>query len=258
MEQDRKIVIGHVKKNESISDQIFEMTIESEIESCSPGQFVNVYLDDKSMLLPRPISICEHSGNTLTIVYRISGKGTKCLSEYKAGSSVKISTPLGNGYQLEKNIAGKRVALVAGGIGIPPMVELAKVLKEKRAEVNVFFGFASNPFLLDKIAGSSDFLSIATEDGSSGFTGNIVDLVSQAASFDEYYACGPKGMLRALSTYVERVDRNVQVSLEERMGCGYGACVGCACKIREGERVLYKSVCKHGPVFCGKDVVWDE
>jgi len=136
---------------------------------------------------------------------------------------------------------------------------LAKVLKERNAVLNVFLGFQSQTFLFNKLKELSENIFIATDDGSFGFHGNVVELLRKSATvYDEYFACGPKVMLKALSEYASNIERNVQVSIEERMGCGYGACVGCSCKIRGNGVVLRKSVCKHGPVFSGKDVVWDE
>jgi len=266
--QDYKIVIGKVKKNVSLAEGIYEMVIETgtkanaEAEAYKafiPGQFVNIYLDDKSMLLPRPISICDAGGGSVTVVYKAVGQGTKYLSAYHENQKIRLSTPLGNGYHIAEDYMGKRVALVAGGIGIPPMIGLAKTLKERNADVNVFVGFQSQMFLVDKLEKLCENIFIATDDGSFGFYGNVLELLkSKNDIYDEYFSCGPKAMLKALSGHTLEVERNVQVSIEERMGCGYGACVGCSCKIREGGVVLRKSVCKHGPVFPGKDVVWDE
>ena len=260
MSPDKKIITGTVKGNTGIAAGIFEMRIKAGgIDDFIPGQFINIYLDDKSMLLPRPISISEADDNSLTIVYKIVGKGTGCLSGYGAGSRVKISSPLGNGYSLRENYAGGKTALVAGGVGIPPMIGLARELKKRGAEVYAFLGFQSETFLVEKLKPLCADVSIATDDGSAGFHGNVVELLgSGGAIYDEYFACGPKVMLKALCGYIEKVERNVQVSMEERMGCGYGACVGCTCKITEENRIKRKRVCIDGPVFSGKDVVWDE
>jgi len=258
--QDCKVVTGFVKKNVALAKDIYEMVIETGVCSAFvPGQFINIYLDDKSMLLPRPISISDAEANSVTIVYKIAGQGTKSLSAYHKGQEIRLSTLLGNGYDLAKDYTGKRIALVAGGIGIPPMVGLAKTLKARNAEINIFLGFQSQTFLVDQLNQLCENVFIATDDGNQGFHGNVLELMKRNGHvYDEYFSCGPKVMLKALSLYTLELGRNVQVSVEERMGCGYGACVGCSCNIRENEAVVKKSVCKHGPVFLGKDVVWDE
>jgi dihydroorotate dehydrogenase electron transfer subunit len=270
--QEHKIVTGIVRKNAELADEIFEMRIGTDAcKNFVPGQFINIYLDDKSMLLPRPISICSAESDSVTIIYKVVGQGTKHLAVYSEKQKVKISTPLGNGYNIEENYGGKTLALVAGGIGIPPMIGLAQALKERNANVSSFLGFQSQRFLVDEFKKLCDDVFISTDDGSFGFHGNVIELLKDNAKtacavnstanskiYDEYFSCGPKVMLKALSEYTTSIGRNVQVSIEERMGCGYGACVGCACNIKENGTVAKKSVCKDGPVFSGKDVVWDE
>jgi len=259
IEPDLKIVTGIVTRNFRIAEGIYEMTVGTDVcKTFIPGQFINIYLDDKSMLLPRPISICEASADNVTIIYRTAGKGTEQLSNYSAGRQIRISTPLGNGYNIKEDYTGKQAALLAGGIGIPPMVALAKALKEKNASVNIFLGFQSEVFLTDKFGKVSDSLFFSTEGGNAGFHGNVVELLRGNGSvYDEYFACGPEGMLKALCGYAAEAERDIQVSVEERMGCGYGACLGCSCRIREGAEIVRKSVCKHGPVFFGKELVWN-
>jgi len=264
---EHKILNGRVKGNVALADGIYEMVIDVKEAGAKPdafgsfasGQFINIYLDDKSLLLPRPISISEGDAGSVTIVYKTVGQGTKYLSNYKVNQNIRLSLPLGNGYNLAEDYSGKKIALVAGGIGIPPMIGLAKSLKKRNADVDIFLGFQAQTFLTDKLEKLCNNIFIATDDGSFGFHGNSVSLLKQSdVVYDEYFSCGPKAMLKALSEYAESVLRNVQVSIEERMGCGYGACVGCVCNIRENGKVARKSVCKHGPVFDGKDVVWDE
>jgi len=250
---------GTVKKNNRIAEGIFEMLIETEAcKNFIPGQFINVYLDDKSKLLPRPISISEGSENSVTIIYKIAGKGTEYLSAYQESQPIKISEPLGNGYDLKEDYAGKSVALVAGGIGIPPMVGLAKILQSRKANVDVFLGYQSEVFITSKFEGNSRNVFISTDDGSVGFHGSVVEkLKADGRIYDEYFACGPKGMLKSLNEYTAKIEYNVQMSVEERMGCGYGACFGCSCKIKEDDKIVRKRVCKHGPVFSGKELVWE-
>jgi len=258
MERDLEITTGVVKRNTVIAKGVHEMIIETEAcKTFIPGQFVNIYLDDKSMLLPRPISISDTENGLMTIVFKIAGKGTLCLSAYTENHLIKLSVPLGNGFSLEDDYKNKRVAAVAGGIGIPPMVGLAKRLAGRNAAFDIFLGFQSEVFLTDKFKEFTSNIYIATDDGSFGFNGNVVSMLKESGVYDEYFACGPKAMLKALCEYTIKVERNIQVSVEERMGCGYGACLGCSCKIREGSDVVRKSVCKHGPVFMGKEVVWD-
>ena len=275
MEQDRKVVTGIVAGNNRIAGGnagynargsaggsaggIYEMVIKTDVcKDFIAGQFINIYLNDRSMLLPRPISISEASAENVTIVYRTVGKGTELLAAYSAGERVRMSSPLGNGFSLKEDYSGKHLALVAGGIGLPPMIGLAGVLKKRNASVNVFLGFQSEVFLTAKFEQTACCLSFSTEDGSAGFHGNVVELLMENNSiYDEYFACGPRGMLKALCDYTAKTERGVQVSLEERMGCGYGACLGCSCDVKEGAKAVKKSVCKHGPVFAGNEVAWD-
>ena len=253
-----EIVSGAVKRNTKIAEGVYELVIGS--SACAayiPGQFVNIYLDDKSMLLPRPISICDAGSGNITLVYKVAGKGTGYLSEYSEKRPIKFSTPLGNGYCINEDYSGRHIALVAGGIGIPPMIGLAKTLNERNANVNVFLGYQSEVFLAHKLKEFSGKVSISTDDGNFGYRGNVVDMLKGSSIYDEYFACGPKGMLKALSGYAKNIDREIQVSVEERMGCGYGACFGCSCKISDEGESVRKLVCKDGPVFWGRDLLWE-
>lgn len=280
----KKILTGKILSNDKIANDIYRMNIENEeIGKVKPGQFINIYLDDKSLLLPRPISICDASENSIVIVYRVVGKGTNALSKYKEGDEVRVSTPLGNGYFVDgikyeaefenhrriesiskvENYKGKKVAVVGGGIGVPPMVLLAKELKVKGANVIAAVGFQEEPFLIEELKKHCEEVYIATDNGSVGFHGNAVQMIKDKdINADEYFSCGPKIMLRVLSEFCKEKNVPCQVSLEERMGCGYGACVGCTCKIKvktdNGIEIQQRRVCKHGPVFFGEEVVWDE
>ena len=258
--ESNKITTGKIIKNTALAKDIFELVIETSLcENFIPGQFINIYLDDKSRLLPRPISICGADSEAVCVVYKTVGEGTKILSEYTIGKELKISSALGNGYTLKKKYFGKKVALVAGGIGLPPTIGLCEALHKRNAKIDVFLGFQSEIFLCDRFERFCENMFVATDDGSFGFHGNVIDLLKQTDnSYVEYFSCGPKKMLVALSGYASSLSLDAQVSVEERMGCGFGACVGCACKVVENGEVTYKSVCKHGPVFFGKDVVWDE
>jgi len=272
-EPENVIVIGRVLRNESIAKGIYKMTIGGEkllkiCKKAKAGQFINMYLKDKSTLLPRPISICLIEAESLDIVYKVIGKGTEELSRYKNGEDIKISSGLGNGYMLDgkdknskwiQSNRKKECVLVGGGVGIPPLVQLAKELKNRQASVTIILGFQEEPFLVEEAEKYCDRLYIATENGETGYYGNVVQLIKEKMILgDEFYSCGPKPMLKALARYCKDIDVPVQVSLEERMGCGYGACIGCTCKtIKDGETVL-KAVCKDGPVFLAKEVLWDE
>lgn len=271
----KKIFIGKVLCNDEIAKDIFKVQIEIDCPvQIKPGQFVNIYLEDKSLLLPRPVSICDEElqgeKNTLvTLVYRVVGKGTAILSKYRQGDNIQISSPLGNGYFTEgrelggmiEDYRGKRVIVVGGGIGVPPMVLLSKKLKEKGAEVIAAVGFQEEPFLINELDKHCSTVHVATDNGAYGYRGNAVQMIKEKAlTADEFFSCGPKIMLEVLSEYAVEKGIPCQVSLEERMGCGYGACVGCTCKIKvkteNGIEIQQKGVCKHGPVFFGEEVLW--
>jgi len=272
-EPENVIVVGKVIHHEAMAKDIYKMTIGGEklLKICGQakaGQFINVYLKDKSTLLPRPISICQIDAESLDIVYKVVGKGTEGLSHYKEGEDIKISSGLGNGYALDdhdENRAWKQsgrkkeCVLVGGGVGIPPLIKLAKELKGRQANVTVVLGFQEEPFLVEEAEKYCDRIYIASEKGTKGYHGNVVQLLKEKGILgDEFYSCGPKPMLKALVEHCIEIDVPVQVSLEERMGCGYGACVGCTCKIVENGETVQKAVCKDGPVFLGEEVVWDE
>ena len=251
----KKVVCGQILSNEMIEKDVYKMVIcqEEAAKSALPGQFVNLYTKSESMLLPRPISICEIGEDTLTLVYGVVGKGTQEFSSYKAGDAIKLTTALGNGFT---PVEAKVHILVGGGIGVPPLVELAKHLEGEKIAV---IGFREAPFLHDRLEALGVKVYVATDSGAYGFKGNVVELMEEKGLVgDYYYSCGPKPMLRALAAFCKAKGKPVQVSLEERMGCGYGACVGCVCKTQAANEIGYeqKKVCKDGPVFLGSEVVW--
>lgn len=261
MEQ-KNIVLARVLENECIAEKVYQMTLESvEVAtSAKCGQFVNLYMKNESLLLPRPISICWIDGAKLTLVYGVVGKGTQELSTYGVGDAVKVSMPRGNGYDLETVKEGQTALLAGGGIGVPPLLELTYALTQKGVQVTAVIGFQEEAFLMKPLIKAGANLYVATDSGASGFHGNVVDLMKQEKlTADAYFACGPKPMLKALTEYVLQQGSDLQVSMEERMGCGYGACVGCVCTIRDKESgsLVRKKVCKDGPVFWGSEVVWD-
>ena len=275
----KQIVDGEVLHHQLLSEDIFQLDIYAPevAEDVRAGQFVNVYLKDKSMLLPRPISICRREGKAVTLVYRIVGTGTALLAKYQKGDSIRISTGLGNGFYVDPVVEkSETIALVGGGLGVPPMLGLAEEIRgrmDASGKLIAILGFMEKPFLTERFGAFCDEVWIATDTGSAGFRGNVLDLIRERGiSADYYLACGPKPMLRALTEYCGQKRVPLQLSLEERMGCGYGACVGCVCKTRPVESkpekqedpendnggIRLKKVCKDGPVFFGNEVVWDE
>lgn len=217
-----------------------------------PGQFVSVYCNDKSKLLPRPISICEinKEAGTLRFVFRIVGDGTRELATLHINDTIDILGPLGNGFHLE----GKKAILIGGGIGIPPMLELAKQLN---CEKHIVLGYRDEVFLNEEFLPYGS-VTVSTEDGSMGTKGNVIDAIrEEAIDGDIIFACGPTPMLRGVKAYAEENNIIAQLSMEERMACGVGACLACVCKSKEKDHhtnVNNKRICKDGPVFYAEEV----
>ena len=241
-------------RQEKIGTGIYSMWIRTEqvAEHAKAGQFVSVYCNDGSRLLPRPISICEinKEEKTLRLVYRVAGKGTGEFSAMKAGETLHIVGPLGNGFPKKE----KKAFLIGGGIGIPPMLQLAKELD---CEKQIVLGYRDELFLLDEFQKQGE-VYLATEDGSAGTKGNVLDAIrANALTADMIYACGPTPMLRALKTYAAENGIECWISMEERMACGIGACLACVCKSKEKDahsNVNNKRICKEGPVFLAEEV----
>lgn len=258
----KKKCVGVVRSAQELAVDVFDLWIETEIaKDAKPGQFVGVFTSKESTLLPRPISICEvdKEKTAIRIVYRVVGKGTAEFSHYKAGRRVWLLGVLGNGYPL-KEAEGKHCLLLGGGIGIPPLVELAKQLREQdeTAKITVSVGYRSDDlFLTEELSQYADVL-IATEDGSVGTKGNVMDAVKENnITPDIIYSCGPMPMLKAIKTYAEEKDIPAYISLEERMACGVGACLGCVCKTTHKDHhshVNNARICTDGPVFEAKEV----
>ena len=257
--KERAAVVSQTKLTEDICDLRLKVSFAGE---CRPGQFVSVMREDKSCLMPRPISICEAGDGMIRLVYRIVGGGTEEFSCLGAGDSVTVIGPLGNTFPMEA-CAGRRVLLVGGGIGIPPMYNAGKCLVSREgdaAPAGVAFaaGYRSETYL-DKDMAAAAPLYIATEDGSCGTKGNVLDAIrQQGVVCDVMFACGPKPMLRALKTYADEQGIDLWVSLEEKMACGIGACLGCvgqSTDIDSHSHVRNKRICKDGPVFNSRDVV---
>ena len=220
-------------------------------ESAKPGQFVSLYSSDGSKMLPRPISICEIDREKgVRLVYRIAGKGTKEFAGMKAGESIEVMGPLGNGFTLE----GKKALLIGGGIGIPPMLELAKQLG---CEKQMVLGYRDITFLNEELEQFGK-VYVSTEDGSLGTKGNVIDAIKEnQLEADIIFACGPTPMLRGVKTYATEHGITAQLSMEERMACGIGACLGCVCQTKDIDHhsnVNNKRICKDGPVFYAEEV----
>lgn len=249
-----------VLSQEELAEGIYSLWLQAEktAAAAGPGQFISMFSSDASRLLPRPISLCEiePGSGRLRVVYRVAGAGTREFSQYSPGKTVDILGPLGNGFPLEK-AKGKRVFLIGGGIGIPPMLETAKQLK-KKAEIYSILGYRDSQMVLKSEFEACGPAVIATEDGSAGTKGNVLDAIREnGLRGDIIFACGPTPMLRALKAYAAEQQMECYISLEERMACGIGACLACVCKskdIDEHSHVHNKRICKEGPVFRAEEV----
>ena len=248
-----------VVSQEQLADGIFSMWIQTEAaKTARPGQFISMYTNDGSKLLPRPISICEIDTETskLRVVYRVTAEktGTEQFSKMKAGDTLPIIGPLGNGFPLEAG-KGKRAFLIGGGIGVPPILELAKQLD---CEKQIIMGYRDADTFLKEQFEENGTVYISTEDGSVGTKGNVMDAIREnGLEADIIYACGPTPMLRAIKQYAEEQGIECYISLEERMACGIGACLACVCQSKEKDHhsnVNNKRICKDGPVFLSTEV----
>ena len=250
-----------VVSQEEIGKDIFSLWLQTDqmAQYARPGQFLSLYTGNSSKLLPRPISICEidKENGRLRVVYRVTGPktGTEEFSKLKAGDIIPVIGPLGNGFPYEK-AEGKKVFLMGGGIGVPPILELAKQMDCEKKQIVVGYRDAQT-FLKEEFEQNGE-LYISTEDGSVGTKGNVMDAIREnALEADMIYACGPTPMLRAIKQYAEENGIECYISLEERMACGIGACLACVCKSKEKDahsNVNNKRICKDGPVFLSTEV----
>ncbi len=238
-----------IKENTALTDSVFKMVLEGDTSAITaPGQFVNIKLD--GLYLRRPISVCDVNGACLTIIYKTVGKGTEQMSRMGAGEQLDLLTGLGNGYDL--SLAGDRPVLLGGGVGVPPMYLLAKQLVQQGRKVSVVLGFntKSEVFYEKEFEALGCDVTVTTVDGSYGTQG-FVTTALENMEYSYFYTCGPEPMLKAV--YKASLTSG-QMSFEKRMGCGFGACMGCSCKTITG----YKRICKEGPVMKKEEILWED
>ncbi|MBE7052229.1 MAG: dihydroorotate dehydrogenase electron transfer subunit [Ruminococcaceae bacterium] len=235
-----------IKENIKIADGVFKMVLKGDTSHItSSGQFINIKLD--GLFLRRPISVYDYDSETVTIIYKVVGKGTEILSQMKDGT-LDILTGLGNGYTISSQT--KSALLLGGGVGVPPLYNLAKKLLESGKEVVAILGFNSKAdvFAEEEFKALGVKTIVTTADGSYGIKGFVTDAI-EGISYDEFYTCGPEPMLKAV---YDATTTTGQFSFEERMGCGFGACMGCSCKTKYGN----KRICKDGPVLVKEEIIW--
>ena len=248
---------AQIAAHNRLAQGIYALTLECDAATgAKPGQFVNVYLGDGSRILPRPISICEAFEGRMRLVYRVSGAGTEEISTYEPGGIIRITAPIGRGYPIDEIEKYDKVVLMGGGIGIPPMVFLCRLLDGR---CTVVLGYRdSETFLLNDFREYGAEVIIASDDGSVGVCGTVMDAMREAGvKPDVICGCGPKPMLRAIKQYASDSDIPAYISLEERMACGIGACLGCVTPTTETDahsHVRNARVCVDGPVFMASQV----
>ena len=233
-------------ENKKIAKDVYKIILRGDTSAIhNAGEFVNIQLD--GFYLRRPISVCDVEGDVLTLIYKVVGKGTEAMSKMSAGTQMQILTGLGNGYDL--SLSGDHPLLIGGGVGVPPMYLLAKRLLEQGKDVRVILGFntADEVFYEDEFRALGCAVTVTTVDGSRGVKGFVTDALPEEYSY--FYTCGPMPMFRALN---KAVKTEGQFSFEERMGCGFGACMGCSCKTLFGN----KRICKDGPVLKKEEIIW--
>ncbi len=251
----KTVIEAKILSQDCIATDIYSMVIEAPSiarEAC-PGQFLSLYTSDSGKLLPRPISICDADAEagSIRMVYRIAGEGTRMFSALAAGDTIRVAGPMGNGYTL----SDKPAIVIGGGIGIPPMLFLAKKLQAKKT---IVLGFRDEEFLSEEFAPYGEVVK-SSDAGNIGFKGTVMDAIRKAGVTGEViYACGPTPMLKAIQTYAAEQGLQAYISLEERMACGIGACLACVCKTKEIDdhsKVNNTRICADGPVFDAGKVV---
>lgn len=242
--------IFEITENLQLTENIFRMKLKGDVSAVTaPGQFVDIRIED--YYLRRPISVCDVENGEIIIIYKTVGHGTDAMSHMTAGEKLDVLTGLGNGYDL--NRSGEHPLLIGGGVGVPPLYMLAKKLKEQHKEVSVILGFntAKEVFYETEFKALGCDVKVTTVDGSYGNKGFVTNAFPLVENYTFTYACGPMPMLKAV--YNTAVTDG-QYSFEERMGCGFGACMGCSTKTKNG----YKRVCKDGPVFDKEEILWED
>ncbi len=242
-----KQIIFEITENRLLAKNVYLMKLLGDsTDIIRPGQFVNIKLD--GYFLRRPISVCDYDADSITIIYKVVGSGTEAMSSMKKGDKLDILTGLGNGFDVSKS--GSKPLLIGGGVGVPPMYNLAKKLISEGKDVSVILGFntAEEVFFEDEFKSLGAKVYVATADGSMGTKGFVTD-VMKTLTYDYFYTCGPEPMFKAIEAIAET---SGQYSFEERMGCGFGACMGCSCKTKYGN----KRICKDGPVLEREEIIW--
>ena len=240
--------IFEIKSNIALTATVYKMVLTGDTSAVTaPGQFVNILLD--GLFLRRPISVNDCVGDELTLIYKVVGKGTEQMAKMTAGQTLDVLTGLGNGYDLTKS--GDRPLLIGGGVGVPPMYWLAKLLIESGKQVTVIMGFNTEAevFYKQEFEALGARVLVTTADGSCGIRGFVTAAIPEAGEVSCICACGPEPMLKAI---YDATDVPAYFSFEERMGCGFGACVGCTCKTKYGN----KRICKDGPVLVKEEIIW--
>ncbi|MCQ2471369.1 MAG: dihydroorotate dehydrogenase electron transfer subunit [Clostridia bacterium] len=240
--------IFKIAENTPLNANVYKMTLAGDVsEITSPGQFVNIELN--GFYLRRPISVCDYDENSLTLIYKVVGGGTEYMSKLDAGECLDILTGLGNGY--DTTLSGDKPLLLGGGVGVPPLYNLCKKLIAEGKDVSVVLGFNTKDevFYEDEFKSLGASVTVATADGSYGVKGFVTDAFPEEYTY--FYTCGPEPMLKAIYNTAKT---SGQMSFEERMGCGFGACMGCSCKTITG----YKRICKDGPVMKKEEILWEK
>lgn len=244
MKQGTFVIVG----NESIAPGVTRLTLEGDTSAVTvPGQFVDIQVEGK--FLRRPFSVCWRDEKTIAIIYKIVGCGTEAMADFKAGMELDLLTGLGNGYDLDRS--GNTPLLIGGGVGAPPLYWLCRVLLERGKEPTVLLGFNKKAEIIleNEFRALGVPVRVATVDGSYGTKGFVTDLLPEPGSYSFYYACGPMPMLQAVH---DAAATSGQISMEERMGCGFGACMGCSCQTKDGA----KRLCREGPVLESEELPW--
>ena len=239
--------IYEIKSNIKLAESVYETVLLGDTSSLrSPGQFINIKID--GLFLRRPISVCDYDENSITIIYKVVGEGTELMSEMQSGEKLDVLCGLGNGFDTSKS--GDNPVLIGGGVGVPPMYNLCKKLISEGKKVTVILGFnnADEIFYEDKFKALGADVKVTTVNGSYGIQGYVTDALKET-NYTYFYTCGPMPMFKAIEN---AATTSGQYSFEERMGCGFGACMGCSCKTKYGN----KRICKDGPVLEREEIIW--